>query len=131
MGVLDPEHGLVTAFSREGVSAEGVGLAGNLVLGRGGNSGSVAGDVNGLSSSSMKKVYVTHRIRECGAWLWPLLSQRSAVVYVSGSAAKMPVEVFGALQDVVREHGGLDAEAAADYVRQLELRGRYHVEAWS
>ena len=138
MGVLDPEHGLVTAFSRErdvgdGQGDKGVGSVGVIAeFAAAGAGGRVeVGNVNGTSSSSSKKVYVTHRIRECGEWLWPLLSQRGAVVYVSGSAEKMPADVLAALQDVVTEHGRVGSEAAAQYVRQLELRGRYLVEAWS
>ncbi|KAG2430599.1 hypothetical protein HXX76_010117 [Chlamydomonas incerta] len=54
-----------------------------------------------------------------------------AVVYVSGSAQKMPAGVAAAFADVAAAHGGLGKEAAAAWVRQLELKGRYFVEAWS
>ncbi|MEW5297446.1 MAG: hypothetical protein WDW36_000654 [Sanguina aurantia] len=97
VGVLDREHGLTTAFSRDQSS----------------------------------KVYVTHRIRDSGAWLWRLLHGSGAHVYVSGSAQKMPAQVASAFERVAQAHGGLDAAAAAQYVRRLELGGRYHVEAWS
>eukprot|EP00955_Chlamydomonas_euryale_P086295 364202-Chlamydomonas_euryale.AAC.2 len=35
----------------------------------------------------------------------------------------MPSDVAAAFEDVARTHGGLSAEAAASYVRQLELSG--------
>jgi sulfite reductase alpha subunit-like flavoprotein len=76
-------------------------------------------------------VYVTHKLREHGAAVWHLLQDNRACVYVSGSAEKMPAGVVSALQDVAVERGGLSPDAAAAYVRQLELTGRYHVEAWS
>uniref|UniRef100_A0A383VDI1 NADPH-dependent diflavin oxidoreductase 1 n=1 Tax=Tetradesmus obliquus TaxID=3088 RepID=A0A383VDI1_TETOB len=76
------------------------------------------------------RVYVTHKLREQGAMVWQLL-QQGAWVYVSGSAEKMPAAVVSALEDVAQQHGGLTREAAAKYIRQLELSGRYHVEAWS
>jgi sulfite reductase alpha subunit-like flavoprotein len=52
-------------------------------------------------------------------------------VYVSGLAEKMPAGVAAALEDVAFAHGGLSRDDAAKFVRQLELSGRYHVEAWS
>lgn len=91
--------------------------------------GNAVGTTSTVSSSS--KVYVTHKIREHGAAVWQLLSQQGGWVYVSGSAEKMPAGVVSALEDVAAVHGGLSAEDAARFVRQLELTGRYHVEAWS
>jgi sulfite reductase alpha subunit-like flavoprotein len=81
--------------------------------------------------SSSRVVHVTHKLRECGAVVWQLLSQAGAWVYVSGSAEKMPAGVAAALEDVASQHGGLSKEDASKFVRQLELTGRYHVEAWS
>ena len=90
-----------------------------------------AGTATRTSSSSSSKVYVTHKIRQHGAAVWQLLSEGGGWVYVSGSAEKMPAGVVSALEDVAAQHGGLGPEAAAKFVRQLELTGRYHVEAWS
>jgi sulfite reductase alpha subunit-like flavoprotein len=56
---------------------------------------------------------------------------QGAVVYVSGSAEKMPQDVVRALEDVAQQHGGLETPAAQLHVRQLELGRRLHVEAWS
>jgi sulfite reductase alpha subunit-like flavoprotein len=83
------------------------------------------------AAPSSAKVYVTHKLREHGAAVWQLLHSGGGCVYVSGSAEKMPAGVVAALQDVAVAYGGLSPEAAAQYVRQLELTGRYHVEAWS
>lgn len=54
-----------------------------------------------------------------------------AAVYVAGSADKMPAQVAAAFEDVAVQAGGLSAEAAARWLRQLEAAGRYQVEAWS
>jgi sulfite reductase alpha subunit-like flavoprotein len=75
-------------------------------------------------------VYVTHCLRELGAHVWRLL-ESGARVYVAGSANKMPADVAAALAHVAEQHGGLGQEEAKAYVRQLELKGRYSVEAWS
>ncbi len=147
-GVLHPEHGLVAAFSRDphGGSAGADGGSGSGGAGGGGveeaagvQGGAAQGTgaaANGGSSEAVVtvtggKVYVTHRIREMGAVLWPLLAEQGAVVYVSGSASKMPAGVAAAFADVAAAHGGMGREEAAAWVRQLELKGRYHVEAWS
>ena len=80
MGVLDTEHGLVTAFSRDGdlgngQGGKGVGSVGLLAeSAAAGGGGNAVGVGNGNNISSSKKVYVTHSLRECGVWLWPLLS---------------------------------------------------------
>lgn len=76
------------------------------------------------------QVYVTHRLRELGPQVWPLL-QRGARVYVAGSAQKMPADVLASLEAVAAQHGGLGEEGARQWVRQLELTQRYCVEAWS
>ncbi len=54
-----------------------------------------------------------------------------AVVYVAGSADKMPAQVATAFEDVAMEQGGLSREQAQKWLRQLEATGRYQVEAWS
>jgi sulfite reductase alpha subunit-like flavoprotein len=101
-------------------------------------------------------VYVTHRVREHGASLWRLLAGSDsaqgftvdtvhkskmpgdhictggdAVILVCGSAKRMPADVQAALQEVIMQHGRLDKEAAAAYIKKLQATGRYMVEAWA
>ena len=76
------------------------------------------------------QVYVTHRLHEHGPAVWAALSA-GGLVYVCGSAQKLPEGVNRALEDVVVEFGGLSREEAGVWVRRLELTGRYRVEAWS
>jgi sulfite reductase alpha subunit-like flavoprotein len=76
------------------------------------------------------KAYVTQRLRERGAQVWALLAA-GAAVFISGSARSMPTDVAAAFRDVAHDAGGLSAEAAAAFVRSLELSGRWNVEAWS
>lgn len=90
-----------------------------------------SGLVTAFSRDQQQKLYVTHRIKEHGALLWRLVSEYQAVIYVSGSAQKMPSDVGAAFEQVFQEHGGMDAAAAQKCRRQLELTGRYNVEAWS
>ena len=88
------------------------------------------GLVVAFSRDQATKVYVQHRIAQHGATLWHLL-QVGGSVCVAGSADKMPSDVAVAFEGVAREHGHLDAAAAAKYVRILETGGRWQVEAWS
>lgn len=55
---------------------------------------------------------------------------QGAYVYVSGSANKMPLDVMAAFEDAIVS-AGLERQAAKQYLRDMELRGRYCVEAWS
>jgi sulfite reductase alpha subunit-like flavoprotein len=146
LGVLDPAQGLITAFSRDPPEQQGDGvhaLTHRQQQQQGTNGvhpdavvpAEGAADNNSTTSSSSgragPKVYVTHRLRQHAALVWDLLSTRGAWVYVSGSADKMPADVAAALADVACQAGGLSGEEGAAYIRQLELKGRYHVEAWS
>ena len=76
------------------------------------------------------QVYVTHRLRENADAVWDLLSRQGAEVFVSGSAQKMPSDVALALEDVAVAAGGLSKDGARSFIRQMELKGKYHVEAW-
>ena len=89
------------------------------------------GLITAFSRDQGSKVYVQHRITEYGAALWRLLLEGTAAVYVAGSADKMPAQVAAAFEEVAVRHGGLSRDAAARWLRGLELSGRYQVEAWS
>lgn len=77
-----------------------------------------------FSRDQRQKVYVQDRLRENGALLWSWL-ERGAHVYVCGDAARMAPDVDLALREVVARHGGLDASAAATYVKRLATARRY------
>lgn len=56
---------------------------------------------------------------------------QGAVVFVCGSAKRMPQEVASAFENVCMQEGGMSKADAAKYMKQLEMKGRYVVEAWS
>ena len=56
---------------------------------------------------------------------------QGAVVYVCGAAQKMPQDVAAAFEHVAMQEGGLSRADAAKYLKQLEAKGHYVVEAWS
>ncbi|MBD1587879.1 bifunctional nitrate reductase/sulfite reductase flavoprotein subunit alpha [Pseudomonas typographi] len=77
-----------------------------------------------FSRDQAQKVYVQQRMLERGQALWQWL-QAGAYFYVCGDAARMAKDVDAALHQVVRDHGGLDAEQASEYVRQMLRDKRY------
>ncbi|CAM9822019.1 unnamed protein product [Chrysoparadoxa australica] len=84
-----------------------------------------------FSRDQATKVYVQHRIKEEGARVSSLVLEHQAYVLVSGSAKHMPSDVRSAIKEVLHEHGRLDLEACEKLLRDLELKKRYCVEAWS
>ncbi|PWE41571.1 bifunctional nitrate reductase/sulfite reductase flavoprotein subunit alpha [Pseudomonas prosekii] len=77
-----------------------------------------------FSRDQPQKIYVQDRIREQGAELWRWL-QDGAQLYVCGDASQMAKDVDRVLREVAQEHGGLSAENAADYWRQMSEQKRY------
>ena len=75
-------------------------------------------------ATSATKVYVQDRMREHGARLWSWL-QDGAHVYVCGDMTRMAADVDATLHEIVQTHGGLDPDAAAEYVQQLTADHRY------
>jgi sulfite reductase (NADPH) flavoprotein alpha-component len=77
-----------------------------------------------FSRDQAQKVYVQDRLRERGDELYAWL-QSGAHLYVCGDATAMAADVHAALRDIVATEGGLDAEAAEDYLRELARGRRY------
>jgi sulfite reductase (NADPH) flavoprotein alpha-component len=76
-----------------------------------------------FSRDQAQKVYVQHRLRERGREVYDWL-QNGAHFYVCGAIA-MGKDVHATLQSIVAEHGGLDEDAAREYLVQLQTEGRY------
>ncbi|WP_432933054.1 molybdopterin-dependent oxidoreductase [Microbispora sp. CA-135349] len=77
-----------------------------------------------FSRDQRTKVYVQDRMREHGGRLWAWL-QEGAHVYVCGDASRMAKDVDQTLRDIATQHGGMTAEDAAAYVKQLAAAKRY------
>lgn len=76
-----------------------------------------------FSRDQRSKIYVQQRLREQGREVYEWL-QSGAHFYVCG-AISMGKDVHTALLEIVSQHGGLDAEAAAEYLTKLQAEGRY------
>ena len=87
------------------------------------------GFVPAFSRDGDAKDYVQHRIASHAMRVWRML-RAGAAVYVAGSAAKMPQDVRETMEKVVEACGKVSIDDARAYVRGMENRGRYVVEAW-
>lgn len=82
-----------------------------------------------FSRDQAHKVYVQDRMLEHGAEMWRWL-QDGAQMYVCGDASRMAKDVDAALHRVVETHGGMNVEAAREYVAQLHEDRRYHRDVY-
>ncbi|MFC0269276.1 assimilatory sulfite reductase (NADPH) flavoprotein subunit [Kushneria aurantia] len=82
-----------------------------------------------FSRDQAEKIYVQDRIREKGAEVWQWL-ENGAHCYVCGDGDRMAADVHRALLDVIGEQGGLDEEAAAGYLRDLQQAKRYQRDVY-
>jgi len=77
-----------------------------------------------FSRDQAEKIYVQDRMRQAGAELWAWL-QGGACFYVCGDAKRMAKDVDAALHEIIAQHGGMDAAAATEFVKQLKKDHRY------
>jgi sulfite reductase (NADPH) flavoprotein alpha-component len=82
-----------------------------------------------FSRDQAKKVYVQDRMREAAAELWAWL-KGGAYFYVCGDAHRMAKDVDAALHEIIAQQAGLDAAAAADYVKQMKKDKRYQRDVY-
>lgn len=83
-----------------------------------------------FSRDQPQKVYVQHKMREQSERIWNLLAE-GAAIYIAGSSTKMPADVSTVLEEIVSKESGLSMEESVRWLRALEKRGKYHIEAWS
>lgn len=77
-----------------------------------------------FSRDQAQKVYVQTRMLEHGRELFAWLED-GGHFYVCGDATRMAKDVDHALHAVVSAHGGLDDDAATDYVNSMKREKRY------
>ncbi len=77
-----------------------------------------------FSRDQAEKVYVQDRMRENAGEIWSWL-QEGGYFYVCGDAKRMAKDVDTALHKTAETAGGMSAEQAADFVKQLKTEKRY------
>lgn len=81
------------------------------------------------SRDQAEKIYVQDKMRTNGAELWAWL-QGNGIFYVCGDAKRMAKDVDQALHDIAAEHGGMSAEDAVAFVKQLKKDKRYQRDVY-
>jgi len=81
------------------------------------------------SRDQAHKIYVQDKMKESAAEIWRWL-QGGAYFYVCGDAKRMAKDVDLALHEIVAQQGGMDTDAAADYVKQLKKEKRYQRDVY-
>lgn len=77
-----------------------------------------------FSRDQKEKVYVQHKMAEEGKELFQWLEE-GAAFYICGDAKRMAKDVEDTLLKVIQEHGNMDAEAAAKYLKAMQKDKRY------
>ena len=82
-----------------------------------------------FSRDQANKIYVQDRMRENAAELWAWI-KAGGHFYVCGDAKRMAKDVDLALHEIIAQQGGMDATAAADYVKQMKKDRRYQRDVY-
>ncbi|OAM87605.1 sulfite reductase subunit alpha [Termitidicoccus mucosus] len=81
------------------------------------------------SRDQERKIYVQDRMRENAAELWAWI-RNGAHFYVCGDAKRMAKDVDAALHEIIAQQGGMDAAAAAEYVKAMKKDKRYQRDVY-
>ena len=83
-----------------------------------------------FSRDGDRKRYVSHAVRDRSKSVWDVLRRDRSAVVICGSSGAMPEDVHEALVDVCAREGGMDDAQARAFLRGMDARGGYVVEAW-
>ena len=81
------------------------------------------------SRDQKEKVYVQDKLRQQGAELWRWIND-GAHIYVCGDTNRMAKDVERALLEVIAEFGGMDIEAADEFLSELRIERRYQRDVY-
>lgn len=82
-----------------------------------------------FSRDQEDKIYVQHRLQERGREIYEWLED-GAYFYVCGDAESMAPAVHEALETILQQEGGLSAEGAASYIKELQREKRYQRDVY-
>jgi sulfite reductase (NADPH) flavoprotein alpha-component len=85
-----------------------------------------------LSREQKEKIYVTHRLKqkEHMEMVYDLIHEKDGNLYLCGPGGNVPPQVRQAVIDAIHVCGGHSMEYAEKYVQDMQINGRYNVEAW-
>merc|ERR1711907_573282 len=83
-----------------------------------------------LSREQKEKIYVTHRLQQQKELVYDLIHEKKGNLYLCGPGGNVPPQVRKAVIDAIRDCGHHSQEYAEKYVEDMQIQGRYNVEAW-
>lgn len=83
-----------------------------------------------FSRDSDSKVYVQNLLAQNKAEIWALL-QKGAHFYICGDAKYMARDVRTVLEEAIKEGGGYTTQQVADYLKQMQVKGKLQMDVWS
>merc|ERR1719330_1071428 len=83
-----------------------------------------------LSREQKEKIYVTHRLQQEKQLVYDLIHEQNGNLYLCGPGGNVPPQVRAAVVNSIMECGGHSPEYAEKYVMDMQINGRYNVEAW-
>jgi len=83
-----------------------------------------------LSREQKEKIYVTHRLQQEKQLVYDLIHEQNGNLYLCGPGGNVPPQVRKSVVDAIRDCGGHSEEYAEKYVMDMQINGRYNVEAW-
>jgi len=83
-----------------------------------------------LSREQKEKIYVTHRLQQEKQLVYDLIHEKHGNLYLCGPGGAVPPQVRKAVIDAIRDCGKHSQEYAEKYVEEMQINGRYNVEAW-
>jgi len=83
-----------------------------------------------LSREQKEKIYVTHRLKQEQETVYDLIHEQNGNLYLCGPGGNVPPQVRAAVVTSIIEVGGHSPEYAEKYVMDMQINGRYNVEAW-
>jgi len=83
-----------------------------------------------FSRDQAHKIYVQNRISEYPEVIYDYLGRKNGYFYLCGPAGNVPTAVRQAVVDSFVSAGGHSPAEAEKIVTQMQIEGRYNVEAW-
>merc|ERR1719254_226565 len=83
-----------------------------------------------LSREQKEKIYVTHRLQQEKQLVFDLIHEQHGNLYLCGPGGNVPPQVRRSVVEAIRDCGGHSEEYAENYVMDMQIKGRYNVEAW-
>merc|ERR1712203_938261 len=83
-----------------------------------------------LSREQKEKICVTHRLQQQKQLVYDLIHEQEGILYLCGPGGNVPPQVRQAVVDAIRECGGHSEDYSEKYVQEMQIKGRYNVEAW-